>query len=66
MSQRPVHERRQFRLMSCTGFGKRLLKLASRRGKSNSHRVGSSLQTMAVGYGYSYLRLTIGQLESRS
>jgi|ERR1700730_703555 len=47
-------------------IAKRLLKLASRRGKSNSHRVGSSLQTMAVGYGYRYLRLTIGQLESRS
>jgi hypothetical protein len=43
MCQRPVHESRQFRLMSCTGFGKRLLKLASRSAQSNAHHIGGSL-----------------------
>jgi hypothetical protein len=43
MRQRPVHESRELRLMSCARLCEGLLKLTSGGGQSDTHRIGGSL-----------------------
>jgi len=59
MSQRPLHESRELRLMARTSFGKGLLELTPHCGKSDAHVVRGILQTTTMGDGYRCLCFTI-------
>jgi hypothetical protein len=64
MSQRPLHEGGELRLMTRTSFGKGLLELTPHCGESDAHAIGGSLQTLTMGDSYRCLCFTIRQFES--
>jgi hypothetical protein len=64
MRQRPVHESSKLSLMAGPGLGECLLKLAARRGQSDAHRIGRSLEAVTVRNNYRRLSFTIGEVKS--
>jgi hypothetical protein len=63
MRQGPMHESCELCLMTGAGFGKGLLELAPRCGRSDPHLTGGHLQTLTMRDGYRRLRFTLGQIE---